>query len=75
MLEKPWCGWTNVSIGEIKMGSASYIEDVPMNCIEAFINYFSLKSKLGLAFHLTFDAEGYSFGIMQFNDDLYSVDK
>lgn len=37
MLSKPRYGWTDITIGEFK-GRASYLTDVPMDCLIAFIN-------------------------------------
>lgn len=41
MLEKPSFGWTKVSVSGIQIGVASYIEDVPLICLDTFISYFS----------------------------------
>ena len=44
-----------------------------MDCLDAFLNYFSINNKLGISFNLTFDAESYSFGLVQFDDWLYTI--
>lgn len=73
MLEKPLIGWTHVWVGDMFLGPASYIADVPVDCLDAFLNYFSINNKLGISFNLTFDAESYSFGLVQFDDCLYAI--
>ena len=71
MLSAPKYGWTRVSCGTADIGPASYISDVPGNCLDAFISYFG--SKTGQNFCVEFDAEGYSIGIMEFGSSLYQV--
>ena len=56
MLSKPEHGWTNVSIGDFKY-SASYITDVPVICLKAFINGYPSS----LPITIRFDAEGYEY--------------
>ena len=59
MLAKPWCGWTHVTIGDYD-ASASYLDDVPVMCMEAFIN--GINSWLPVC--IKFDAEGWNFYII-----------
>jgi len=73
MLREPKAGWTNIYFGNEYLGCASYITDVPIDLLNAFISYFSQKEKY-LGFHVEFDAEGYIFGIIQFNNILYEID-
>ncbi len=78
MLEKPAHGWTIVRIGENEIGAASYLDDVPLMCLDAFITYLGPANSRGqhwhfLPFGLTFDAEGYHFGLAEFDDTLYVV--
>ena len=63
MLSKPGHGWTIVQIGLNSIGTASYIEDVPMDLLDTFIAYFNQKTKY-LPFSFVFYAEGYHFGII-----------
>jgi len=56
MLEKPNAGWTKVCIGDF-IDRASYITDVPVKCLKAFINGYS--SNLPIA--INFDAEGHEY--------------
>lgn len=70
MLSKPCHGWTIVQIGLNSIGTASYIEDVPMDLLDTFIAYFNQKTKY-LPFSFVFDAEGSHFGIIEFNDGIY----
>lgn len=51
MLSKPNAGWTVVSIGDMKF-SASYLTDIPMDCIAAAKNYLSGDPLLALFFDL-----------------------
>ena len=69
MLSKPCHGWTIVQIGPNSIGTASYIEDVPLDLLDAFIAYFNQKTKY-LPFSFVFDAEGSHFGIIEFNDGM-----
>ena len=73
MLGKPFAGWTEISVGTKIIGSASYLTDVPLDLLDAFIKYFS-QSYATLGFNVEFDAEGYSFGLIEFAEDLYAVD-
>lgn len=73
MLNKPMYGWTDVQCGTEILGSASYLTDVPMDCLDAFITYFSQEYK-SLGFSIEFDAEGYSFGLVEFAGSLYEMD-
>ena len=70
MLGKPKFGWTQISVGNHAIGYASYLDDVPDLMLRAFIDY--LKDKKN--FMVTFDAEGYEFGIFSFAEDLYTAD-
>ena len=54
MLEKPNAGWTKVCIGDF-IGWASYITDVPVKCLKAFINGYPSN----LPITIRFDAEGH----------------
>lgn len=70
MLGEPKFGWTHITCGTVNVGPASYIEDVPMDCLNAFIRYFTDDAS---AFNLCFDAEGYNIGIIEFGQSLYKV--
>lgn len=52
MLTKPRHGWTYVEIEDLKI-RASYLTDVPNDCLDSFI--FALENKLPVAIY--FDAE------------------
>ena len=64
------CGWMTVSFGSVKIGSASYVQDVPVDCLDAFIQYFENSDSV---FHLELDAEGYMIGVIEFDQSLYRV--
>ncbi|WMI81474.1 hypothetical protein [Anaerotignum sp. MB30-C6] len=53
MFSKPSNGWTDVVISEFE-GQASYLTDVPMDCLKGCI--FALKNKVPFSFF--FDEEG-----------------
>lgn len=71
MLTKPHAGWCKIKVGEMELGTASYMTDVPMNLLNTFIQYLSEDNCLN--FGVQFDAEGYSFGLIEFNDTLYFI--
>ncbi len=56
MLTNPKYGWTNVSIGEFNE-SASYLTDVPNDCLDAFI--YARENCFPAVVY--FDAEGYEY--------------
>jgi hypothetical protein len=56
VLEAPAHGWTQVRIGDFS-DRASYLTDVPMECLESFIYGFFSDSPISLKF----DAEGWDF--------------
>lgn len=65
MLIEPCCGWTTVSIGDFNM-RASYLTDVPGDCLNAFIHSFESD----LPATIEFDAEGWEFTLIS---DFYST--
>mgnify|MGYP007063240315 CR=1 FL=1 len=71
MLTKPHAGWCKIKIGVMELGTVSYMTDVPMDLLNAFIQYLSENNCLN--FGVQFDAEGYSFGLIEFNDTLYFI--
>lgn len=54
MLSKPDAGWTTVKIGHFK-GYASYTWDVPVDCLNAAIDFLKGKKKI---IDICFDEEG-----------------
>lgn len=71
MLDKPKYGWCNIMVGQNKLGCASYLIDVPTYLLDVFNQYLSEENHLN--FTVEFDAEGYFFGIIEFNETLYSI--
>lgn len=69
MFSKPKYGWSTVTINDVILGSASYIEDVPIYTLETIINYIKGRSH---HFELDYDAEGYNFGICEILNELYA---
>lgn len=71
MLSNPKHGWCNVNIGDFK-GSASYLEDVPFNCVDAFISYFTKSNNIN-SIAITFDEEGNDFILVCDYYDTYVI--
>lgn len=59
MLTKPDHGWTNLQIGQFSE-RASYLTDVPNDCLDAFI--YALQNKVPIT--VFFDAEGWDFHLV-----------
>ena len=74
MLGKPEAGMSAIKIGTQYIGAASCINDVPMETLDAFLRYYQ-----GAPFQVTYyaegtyDAEGYHFGIITFDETVYIV--
>ena len=64
MITNPSCGWCNFELGDFK-GSPSYLTDVPVDLLDAFIDYHT--KGYGVA---VFDEEGSYFTLLlkQWND-------
>ena len=50
--------------------SASYLTDVANDFLDALLQFFSSDNIL--SFGITFDGEGYNFGIISISEDLYA---
>lgn len=75
MLSKPKHGWTTIEVFGVQLGTASYLYDVPMLTLDAFIQYFSnIQEQEKASLSITYDAEGYSFGLVTWNDTIYAID-
>lgn len=59
MIEKPKYGWTNIKLN-YDVYSASYLTDVPTDCLDSLINSFYTD----LPFCVNFDTEGSYFTII-----------
>ena len=74
MLEKPEAGRSAIKIGNQYIGAASCLNDVPKATLDAFLRYYQ-----GAPFQITYyaegtyDAEGYHFGIITFDETVYIV--
>lgn len=69
MFSKPKYGWTHVSIGDFD-GSASYITDVPIDVLDAFIDFYKLHKNICV----DFDEEGSTFVLVVVSDiDIYVI--
>lgn len=68
MLSKPSCGWTDVVIHEFE-GQASYLTDVPMDCLNGCV--FALKNKTPFSFF--FDEEGSKCIITSYGEETYII--
>ena len=58
MFEKPRNGWTDILIGDFE-GLGSYIQDIPMECMQAFLK--GLREDAPVVLH--FDEEGSEFAV------------
>lgn len=67
MLSNPKAGWCELEIGNFK-GSPSYLTDVPVDLLTAFIDYY--KKGIGVAF---FDEEGSEFNLLLSNYSAYII--
>lgn len=67
MLSNPKAGWCELEIGNFK-GTPSYLTDVPVDLLTAFINYY--KKGIGAAF---FDEEGSEFNLLLSNYSAYII--
>ena len=70
MLSKPIHGWSTITVGNYKK-SGSYLTDIPMDCLNAFIS--SLKYNIPAAIY--FDEEGTEFNLVSFHDDTYIIEE
>lgn len=68
MLSKPYAGWTKVTIGDFE-GRASYMTDVPMDCLIAFINALEYN----IPASVLFDEEGTEFTLVTSTDGTYVI--
>jgi hypothetical protein len=69
MFTKPECGWTNVQIDDFTE-QASYLTDIPIDCLEAFIN--ALNNHLPAA--VEFDGEEVGqYMLVANNSDSYII--
>ena len=68
MLSKPCAGWTKVTIGDFE-GRASYMTDVPMDCLIAFINALEYN----IPASVLFDEEGSGFTLVTSVDGTYII--
>lgn len=67
MLSNPKAGWCELEIGNFK-GTPSYLTDVPVDLLTAFINYY--KRGIGAAF---FDEEGTEFNLLLSDYSIYII--
>ena len=70
ILSKPGCGWCSIKVDGFTLGSASYLTDVANDFLDALLQFFSSDNIL--PFGITFDGEGYNFGIISISEDLYA---
>ena len=68
MLSKPCAGWTKVTIGDFE-GRASYMTDIPMDCLIAFINALEYN----IPASVLFDEEGSEFTLVTSVDGTYII--
>lgn len=68
MLSKPCAGWTKVTIGDFE-GRASYMTDVSMDCLIAFINALEYN----IPASILFNEEGSEFTLVTSVDGTYVI--
>lgn len=71
MLSNPECGWCNVKIGDF-IGSASYLMDVPFNCLNSFIIYLTRGNSTN-SMAIAFDEEGSEFTVVSSFDGTFVI--
>lgn len=67
MFTKPKYGWTDLTLDQKNFFPASYLTDVPMDCLDGFIQAIQTGSA-----DVEFDAEGWEF-ILKIRKDQVSV--
>jgi len=68
MFTKPEHGWTNLQLGNFS-DRASYLTDIPIDCLDAFI--YSLENNSPIAIY--FDAEGWDYHLVSSYYESYIV--
>ncbi len=68
MISNPKVGWCNFELGDFK-GTPSYLTDVPMDLLNAFIDYYTRGN--GIA---EFDEEGSEFTLVLTRNGVYIIE-
>lgn len=68
MISNPKVGWCSFELGDFK-GTPSYLTDVPMDLLNAFIDYYSRGN--GIA---EFDEEGSEFTLVLTRNGVYIIE-
>jgi len=68
MLSKPFAGWTRLKLDDFS-ASASYLTDVPVDCLNAFI--YALKENAPAT--VFFDAEGWDYYLVSYTYQTYII--
>ena len=74
MFSKPCCGWTDITIKDITNefnAPASYLTDVPNDCLDAFI--YALENCCSVV--IDFDAEGWDYKLVCSKYDTYVIEE
>lgn len=69
MLKAPYAGWTTIKIGDWS-DRASYLTDVPMDILDAFINSYNYWQPAVIKF----DAEGWEYTVVIDDYETYIID-
>ena len=71
MISNPKHGWCSFNMGNFE-GNPSYLTDVPLDLLDAFINYF----KIGYGV-VVFDEEGTSFTLVleKYNSNIFIIEE
>lgn len=68
MFTKPEHGWTNLQLGNFSE-RASYLTDIPIDCLDAFI--YALENNSPIAIY--FDAEGWDYHLVSSYYESYII--
>ena len=74
MFSKPCCGWTDITIKDSTNkfnAPASYLTDVPNDCLDAFIQALQNHSSVVI----DFDAEGWDYKLVCSAYDTYIIEE
>lgn len=71
MISNPKCGWCKFHIENFK-GNPSYLTDVPMDLLDAFVEYFCDRKFSGC---INFDEEGSEFNLVLTSNGAYIIEE
>lgn len=72
MLSRPNAGYTSITVNDVYVGTASYTDDVPVILMGYFTDILQQHND-DTCVNISLDAEGYSIGLLVFDEYLYAV--